>query len=85
MGLTQVTGRALRILVSMALVAALAGEGYYIVHLRGKIEGQEEELQKITRQLQSLRSERDNLHEELSTAKKTMEADKDGNTSERGP
>jgi septal ring factor EnvC (AmiA/AmiB activator) len=75
----------LRFLVVTALIAALAGEGYYIYHLRGKIEDQEEELQKISIQLQSLRSERENLHEELSSMKKSMEAEKDGNTVQRGP
>ncbi len=80
----QVGKRALKVLLTGALIAAVLAEGYYIFLLNGKIEEREEELKKISVQIQTLKNERDTLHGELSAIKKSMEARRDGNTSERG-
>lgn len=68
-------------LVGVLILAVLA-EGYYIFALRDKMEKQEEELRTISQQLQSLKSERTNLHEELSTITKAGEKEH-GNADQR--
>jgi hypothetical protein len=60
----------MRILVMLGLMAAILIEGYYILELRHRTEDQEEELRTFSMQLQSLKNERDSLHEELSLMKK---------------
>jgi len=77
-----VTRAILRLFVMLGLIAAILLEGYYILELRYRTENQEEELKAISLQLQSLRNERDALHEELSSLKKAGEK-KNGNTSQR--
>ena len=72
----------LRIFVMLFLMAAILLEGYYIFVLRHKTVDQEEELRTYSMQLQSLKNERDALHEELSLIKKTGEK-KGENTSQR--
>jgi hypothetical protein len=72
----------LRILVMLCLMAALLLEGYYILELRHRTEDQEEDLRIFSMQLQSLKNERDSLHEELSLIKKGGEK-KNENTSQR--
>jgi hypothetical protein len=63
----------LRIFVMLCLMAAILMEGYYILELRHRTEDQEEELRIFSMQLQSLKNERDALHEELSLIKKAGE------------
>lgn len=72
----------LRLFVMLGLIAAILWEGYYILELRYRTENQEEELKAISLQLQSLRNERDALHEELSSLIKAGEK-KNGNASQR--
>lgn len=62
----QVVGRYLAV---AALLAAICLEGYYIMVLRDTIQRQAEDLSKISGQLQLLKSERDSLNEEISSAR----------------
>jgi hypothetical protein len=73
----------LRLIIVLALLAALLFEGYYIFVLRETIDSRNEELKNISVRLQSLKSERDELQEELSSIKKTTGENRDGNTPER--
>ncbi|MEW6108650.1 MAG: hypothetical protein AB1632_05685 [Nitrospirota bacterium] len=75
--------KVLRVLFFILLVAIVLFEGYYIFVLRDRMRRQKEELENITIQLQSLKNERDDLHEELSSARKLAGEKTHGNTSER--
>ncbi len=72
-----------RYLVIGALLAALCFEGYYIFLLRTTIKKQTEDLRNISVQLQLLKSERESLSEEISSAKKQAGEKDDGNSSQR--
>lgn len=74
---------AVRFLIVAALLAALCFEGYYIYLLRATIKKQTEDLRTISVQLQLLKSERETLSEEISSAKKQAGEKNDGNTSQR--
>ena len=74
---------AARYLVVGALLAALCVEGYYIFLLRTTIKKQTEDLRNISVQLQLLKSERETLSEEISSAKKHAGETDDGNTGQR--
>ena len=74
---------AVRYLVVAALLAALCFEGYYIFSLRATIKKQTEDLRNISVQLQLLKSERETLNEEISSARKLAGEKDDGNTSQR--
>ena len=74
---------ALRYLAVAALLAALCFEGYYIFLLRATIKKQTEDLRNISVQLQLLKSERETLSEEISSAKKHAGETDDGNTGQR--
>jgi hypothetical protein len=76
----QVIGRYLVIAI---LFAAVCLEGYYIMVLRGTMQRQSEDLRNISVQLQLLKSERDSLNEEISSARKQAEEGDHGNTSKR--
>jgi Tfp pilus assembly protein PilO len=71
---------ALRLLLVILLISAVAVEGYYIFVLRDKIERQTEDLRNISIQLQSSKSQSADLREELSSMKKMAGERKDGNT-----
>ncbi len=73
----------LKIVLIVLLVVAVALEGSYIVTLRARIERQTEELENISVQLQTLKNERLNLSEELSSLKKSGGENKDENTLRR--
>jgi hypothetical protein len=75
--------RGLRYLAIAALLAAVCLEGYYIIVLRGTIKRQSEDLRNISVQLQLLKSERESLSEEISSAKKQVEDGSNGNTTQR--
>ena len=72
-----------RYLVVAGLLAALCLEGYYIVKLRATIKKQTEDLRSISVQIQLLKSERELLHEEISSARKQAGENNDGNTTQR--
>lgn len=72
----------LRILVVILLLSAILLEGYYIFELRHRTEDREEDLRNYSMQLQSLKNERDALHEELSLIKKAG-GKKNENTAQR--
>ena len=74
---------AVRYLAVAALLAALCFEGYYIFLLRATIKKQTEDLRNISLQLQLLKSERETLSEEISSAKKHAGETDDGNTGQR--
>ena len=76
----QVIGRYLTVAV---LVAAVCLEGYYIMVLRDTIRRQAEDLRNISVHLQVLKSEQDNLNEEISAASKQSEEGTHGNTIKR--
>jgi hypothetical protein len=67
------------------LVTAVCMEAYAIFVLRDTIEKQADELKNISIQLQSMKTERVNLHEELSSIKKSTSnnGDDDGKTQHR--
>ncbi|MBI5075090.1 MAG: hypothetical protein HZB62_08010 [Nitrospirae bacterium] len=73
----------IRYLVVAALLAALCFEGYYIFLLRTTIKKQTEELRNISVQLQLLKSERETLSEEISSARKHAGEKDNGNTGQR--
>jgi Tfp pilus assembly protein PilO len=73
---------ALRLLLVLLLMAAVAFEGYYIFVLRDKIERQTEELRTISIQLQSSKNESTDLREELSSIKKMAGEGKEANTAD---
>ncbi len=81
----KVRGNVFRIFIIFFLLAALCIEGYYILVLRDTIEKQTDDLKNISIQLQSLQNERINLHEELSSIKKSTgdNGDDHGNTAGR--
>ncbi len=79
----KATAAALRYFVVAALLAALCIEGYYIFSLRATIKKQTEDLRNISVQLQHLKSERETLNEEISSARKNAGGKDDGNTSQR--
>lgn len=74
---------ALRYLVVAALLAALCFEGYYIFLLRATIKRQTDDLRNISVQLQLLKSERETLNEEISSARKHAGEKDNGNTTQR--
>lgn len=74
---------AVRYLVVAALLAALCFEGYYIFLLRTTIKKQTEDLRNISVQLQLLKSERETLSEEISSARKQAGEKNDGNAYQR--
>lgn len=74
---------AVRYLVIAALLAVLCLEGYYIFLLRATIKTQTEDLRNISVQLQLLKSERETLSEEISSARKHAGERNDGNTTQR--
>jgi len=74
---------AVRYLVVAALLVALCFEGYYIFLLRATIRKQTEDLRNISVRLQFLKSERDTLSEEISSARKRAGEKNDGNTTQR--
>jgi hypothetical protein len=79
---TAIVG-AVRYLVVAALLAALCFEGYYIFLLRATIKKQTEDLGNISVQLQLLKSERETLSEEISSARKQAGEIDNGNTGQR--
>jgi hypothetical protein len=74
---------ATRYLVVTVLLAALCFEGYYIFLLRSTIKKQTEDLRNISVQLQLLKSERETLSEEISSARKQAGEKDNGNTAQR--
>jgi len=72
-----------RYLVIATLFAAVCFEGYYIMVLRATMQRQTEDLRNISVQLQLLKSERDSLNEEISSARKQAEEGGHGNTIKR--
>jgi hypothetical protein len=72
-----------RLFIVLALLVALLLEGYYIFVMRQTINSRNEELKNISVRLQSLKNERDELRNELSSIKKTTGEKSNGNTSER--
>jgi hypothetical protein len=74
--------RRVRPLLIFFLVAAVLAEGYYIYLLQDKIEKRNDELKNISVQLQFFKTEREDLKANLSSAKKTGDADHE-NTSAR--
>ena len=76
----QTIGRSLAV---AALLAAVFLEGYYIMLLRDTVQRQAEDLRSISVQLQLLKSERDSLNEEISSARKKTEEGNHGNTVKR--
>lgn len=75
--------RLLKLAVILVLLVAVCLEGYYIFVLRDKMETQAEEIKNISIQLQLLKQEKENLSEELSSAKKSAGENTNGNTTER--
>jgi septal ring factor EnvC (AmiA/AmiB activator) len=73
----------IRILLLLFLLAVVAAEEYSILALQDKIARQSEELNSISVQLQTLKSERATLGEELSSMKEIAGDKKDGTTPER--
>ncbi len=73
---------ALRLLLGIMLMAAVAVEGYYIFVLRDRIDRQTEELRNISMQLQASKNQSGDLREELSSIKKMAGERKDGNTAD---
>ncbi|MBI5849338.1 MAG: hypothetical protein HZB31_15565 [Nitrospirae bacterium] len=74
---------AVRYLIVAALLAALCFEGYYIFMLRATIKKQTEDLRDISVQLQLLKSERETLSEEISSARKQAGEIENGKTTQR--
>lgn len=72
-----------RWLMVLALLAAITVEAYYIVALRGTIVRQAEELRQISGELQSLRTERAALQEELTSTRRSRGEDTHEHTPER--
>lgn len=72
-----------RYIVIAVLLATLCFEGYYIFLLRSTIQKQTEDLRNISVQLQLLKSERETLSEEISSAKKLAGENNNGNTDQR--
>ena len=73
----------LRTIFIILFVVIVLIEGYYIVVLRSKIDKKTEETKNISIELQFLKNEKDNLYEELNSAKKIAGEDRNGNTPER--
>ncbi|HYQ48670.1 MAG TPA: hypothetical protein VEP69_06355 [Thermodesulfovibrionales bacterium] len=80
LGDIRVVGRYLAV---AALLAVVCLEGYYILVLRDTIQRQTEDLRNISVQLQLLKSERDNLNEEISSARNRAEEEGHGDTVKR--
>lgn len=72
-----------RYAVIAVLIAVLCIEGYYIFLLKETIQKQTEDLRNISVQLQLLKSEREILNEEISSAQKQSGEKNDGNTTQR--
>ena len=79
----KATVTAVRYLIVAALLAALCFEGYYIFLLRAMIKKQTDDLRNISVQLQLLKSERETLSEEISSARTQAGEKDDGNTIQR--
>jgi len=75
--------RIARLFVIVGLIAAVVAEGYLITVLRDRIDKQTEDLRTVSLRLQSLKNERDNLHDQLSSIKKSSGGGNDGNTDTR--
>jgi cell division protein FtsB len=75
--------RVLRYLVTIALLAGLCIEAYYIFVLRETIQRQTEDMRSISMQLQLLKSERERLNEEISSTKKRAGEEDNGDTTQR--
>jgi hypothetical protein len=57
----------LRLLLVVVLLGAIVLEGYYVAVLRKTVERQDEELRNISRELQTLKIERAELKDKLSS------------------
>lgn len=75
--------RVLRFLALGFLLGLVVFETYYIFLLRERFSARSEELKSMSMQLQSLKNERGELHEELSSIKYSAREDADGNPSDR--
>ncbi len=75
-------GTAARAVLIALLIAAVLLEGYYIMVLRDRIRTNTEELKNISIQLQSLKLEREKLHEDFSAARKSVGDKQDEHTAE---
>lgn len=76
-------GLILRSLFLVFLLAALVLETYYIFLLRARVSARSDELRSISMQLETLKSERSELHQELSSIKYAAREDADENPSVR--
>lgn len=72
-----------RYLTIALLIAAVCLEGYYILLLRDSIQMQAEDLRSISAQLQVLKSERESLNEEISSAKERAGEENHGTNFQR--
>ncbi len=79
----RTTGNIVRYVALAALVAVVCLEGYYIIMLRDVIRQQSEDLRNISVQLQLLKSEREQLNEEISSVKEKTGDKDNGNISDR--
>lgn len=73
----------LRFLALSLLLGLVFFETYYIFRLRERFSARSEELKSMSMELQSLKNERGELHEELSSIKYSAREDADGNSSDR--
>jgi hypothetical protein len=76
-------GKALRLFALGFLLSLVVCETYYTFLLRERFSVRSDELKSISMQLQSLKNERAELHEELSSIKYAAGEDADGNPSVR--
>ncbi len=73
----------LKLFLLFLLVAGIAAEAYYVVILRGEVARQDEDLRKMSVQLQTLKNRRNSLGEELSSIKKINGDKNNGNAPDR--
>ena len=76
-------GVVLRTLLIVCLVAVLVTEAFYLVKLRETIDRQSEDLRDISLQLQAMKTDRANLHQELSSMQKNAGEKNNGNAADR--
>ena len=62
-----------RLLLALLLVGAMCLEGYYVAVLRKTVERQDEELRDISKELQTLKIERTELNDKLSSIEQMRE------------
>jgi hypothetical protein len=76
-------GKAFRLFALGFLLSLVVCEAYYTFLLRERFSVRSDELKNISMQLQSLKNERAELHEKLSSIKYATGEDADGNPSVR--